>query len=148
MSDGWSVRQRWAHIAQGMQQDVVGYRHMQALMQAQFHAALRHDAPAMQEVAERITAQAQLLEQSSQQRVSHARALLPAGVPLSMSAVFALLQEPLQQQLRALWQQLETAVQQCKALNVRNCQLIMEQAQIMRQVLGATGADEGIYGPR
>lgn len=148
MSTGLSARQRWAHIAQGMHQDVAGYREMHTLMQAQFHAALRHDAPAMQDVAERIAAQAQSLEQSSQQRVVHARALLPVGAPVSMTAVFALLQGPLQGQLQALWQQLETSVQQCKALNVRNCQLIMEQAQIMRQVLGATTADEGIYGPR
>lgn len=148
MSEGLSVRQRWAHIAQGMQSDMVGYRHMQSLMQTQFHAALRHDATAMQDIAERIAAQAQLLEQSSQQRVAHAKALLPTHTPVSMTAVFALLQGPLQQQLQTLWQQLEMAVQQCKALNVRNCQLIMEQAQIMRQVLGATAADEGIYGPR
>ncbi|MGE8397898.1 MAG: flagellar export chaperone FlgN [Comamonas sp.] len=148
MSLGVSVRQRWVHIAQGMQQDMAGYREMQSLMQAQFHAALRHDSVAMQDVAERIAAQAQLLEQSRQQRVTHVQALLPAGTRVSMTAAFALLQDPLRRQLAALWQQLEVAVQQCKALNVRNCQLIMEQAQIMRHVLGDTAVDEGIYGPR
>ena len=148
MSEVLSARQRWAHIAQGMQQDLLAYGQMHTLMQAQFHAALRHDAAEMQSVAERIAAQAQSLAQSSQQRVAHAQALLPAGQPVSMTALFALLPAALQQQLQRLWKQLEAAVQQCKALNVRNCQLIMEQAQIMRQVLGAIPADEGIYGPR
>ncbi|MBQ0132431.1 MAG: flagellar export chaperone FlgN, partial [Comamonas sp.] len=64
-----------------------------------------------------------------------------------MTALFALLQAPLQQQLRNLWRQLEALVQHCKALNVRNCQLIMEQAQTMRQVLGGGNHEEGIYGP-
>lgn len=148
MSAGLSARQHWAQIAQGMQQDLVAYGQMHTLMQEQFHAALRHDAAAMESVAERIAAQAQRLEQSGQQRVAHAQALLPAGTPVTMTAVFALLSAPLRQQLQALWRRLEAAVQQCKALNVRNCQLIMEQAQIMRQVLGASAADEGIYGPR
>lgn len=147
MTAVFSARQRWAHIAVGMQQDLAGYATLQRLMHEQFHAALRHDATAMQEVAQRITAQAEALELSSQQRVLHAQALLPAGVPVSMSALFAQLQAPLQQQLQALWSQLEAVVQQCKALNVRNCQLIMEQAQTMRQVLGGGSQEESIYGP-
>ena len=147
MSDGWTPRQRWAHIAAGLQQDLKAYAALHTLMDAQFHAALRHDAAAMQEVAQRITAQAQALEQSTQQRVLHAQALLPVGAPVTMTALFAQLQAPLQQQFLRLWHQLETLVQHCKTRNVRNCQLIMEQAQIMRQVLGATNQDEAIYGP-
>ena len=147
MSEGLSARQRWAHIALGMQQDVAAYGALQTMLGEQFHAALRHDAAAMQAVAQRITAQAQALEQSREQRVAHARALLPAGTPVTMTALFALLQAPLQQQLRNLWRQLEALVQHCKALNVRNCQLIMEQAQTMRHVLGGGNHEEGIYGP-
>lgn len=147
MSEVLSARQRWARIAQGMQQDLLAYTQLQALMGEQFHAALRHDAAAMQDVAQRITAQAQALEQSRQERVEHARALLPGGAPVSMTALFAQLQGPLQQQLLGLWRQLEALVQHCKNLNVRNCQLIMEQAQTMRQVLGATNENEAIYAP-
>lgn len=147
MSEVLSARQRWARIAQGMQQDLLAYTQLQALMGEQFHAALRHDAAAMQDVAQRITAQAQALEQSRQERVEHARALLPGGAPVSMTALFAQLQGPLQQQLLGLWRQLEALVQHCKALNARNCQLIMEQAQTMRQVLGATNENEAIYAP-
>lgn len=147
MSDVFSVRQRWAHIALGMQQDMAAYRALETMMGEQFHAALRHDAAAMQAVAQRITAQAQILEQSRQQRVAHAQALLPAGTPVTMTALFKQLQGPLQQQLHHLWRQLESLVQHCKALNVRNCQLIMEQAHTMRQVLGANPREEGIYGP-
>lgn len=147
MSDGLSARQRWAHIAVGLQQDLAAYAALQALMDEQFHAALRHDAAAMQDVAQRITAQAQALEQSTQQRVLHAQALLPVGAPVTMTALFAQLQAPLQQQFLRLWRELEALVQRCKTRNVRNCQLILEQAQIMRQVLGASNQDEAIYGP-
>lgn len=147
MSEALSVRQRWAHIALGMQHDLAAYGVLQTLLREQFHAALRHDATAMQDVAQRISAQAQMLTLSSQQRVLHAQALLPAGAPVSMHALFARLQAPLQSQLQGLWSQLEAMVLECKALNVRNCQLIMEQAQTMRQVLGTSNHEEGIYGP-
>lgn len=140
------MQQRWAAIAQGMQQDLAAYGRLRELLEQQFHAALRHDAPAMAQVAQNITAQADALADSRQQRVSHARALLPAGAALSMSALFGLLKAPLQQQLQALWAQLETQVQSCKALNLRNCELIMEQADLMRTVI-AGGAQAEIYAP-
>ena len=76
----------------------------------------------------------------------HVLALLPAGAPLSMEAAFALLQAPLQQQLLGLWGQLEAQVQVCKAMNQRNCQLIMEQAEVMRAVIVGNAQPE-IYAP-
>lgn len=146
---GLTTRQRWAAIAQGIQHDVQGYQALQALLGEQFHAALRHDAPAMQAVAERITAQADQLAASSRQRVQHAKALLPQGVPVSMAALFAQLPGALSQQLQKLWQQLEGQVQTCQSLNRRNGQLIMEQAETMRQVrAGGMPAEAGIYAPR
>ena len=143
-----TARQHWAHIALGMQQDVASYQALQDLLHAQFHAALRHDVQAMQTVAEQITEQASQLDAARKARVEHVRALLPQGVRPSMTEAIAQLQGGLQRQLLALWQQLEAQVQACKAQNVRNCQLIMEQAQIMRQVMGVEAAQEGIYAPR
>ncbi|MDI9856428.1 flagellar export chaperone FlgN [Comamonas sp. 17RB] len=141
-----STRQRWAAIAQGMQQDMTAYAHLCELLHTQFHAALRHDAEAMQEAAVQITAQVQWLEGTRKERGQHVRALLPAGAPLSMEAAFALLQAPLQQQLLGLWGQLEAQVQVCKAMNQRNCQLIMEQAEVMRAVIVGNAQPE-IYAP-
>lgn len=144
----FSARQRWAQIALGMQQDTAAYQALQQLLHAQFHAALRHDAAGMERVAQQITEQAHLLEQARQVRVAHAQALLPQGAPVSMTALFSLLQAPLQQQMTALWHKLEAQVQTCKKMNLRNCQLIMEQAQTMRQVIAGGATQEDIYGPR
>lgn len=142
------MRQHWVAIAQGMQADIQGYEQLRLLLKAQFHAALRHDATAMEQVALQIAAQAQLLGQSTEGRVLHVRALLGSGQHVSMSAVFMQLKAPLQQQMQALWAQLEALVQECKAMNLRNCQLIMEQAELMRQVVGGSAQQEMIYGPR
>lgn len=141
-----TARQHWAGIAQGMQQDLQAYAHLRSLLHTQFHAALRHDAPAMEQVAQQISAQVQQLEHTRQERGSHARALLPADAVLSMAAVFALVQDPLRQQLEGLWAQLEAQVQACQMLNQRNCQLIMEQAEVMRTVIAGSAQPE-IYAP-
>lgn len=145
---GLTLRQRWAHIALGMQQDVASYQALQDLLRVQFHAALRHDAQAMEAVAQQITEQASQLDAARKARVEHVHALLPHGARPSMTQAIAQLQGGLQQQLLALWQQLEAQVQACKTQNVRNCQLIMEQAQTMRQVIGIEAAQDGIYAPR
>lgn len=143
---GLTERQRWADIARGMQQDLAAYAGLRDLLQTQFHAALRHDAAAMEEVARQIAAQVQQLDGTRQQRSLHARALLPAGAALSMTALFSLLQPPLQQQLQALWAQLQVRVQECKACNLRNCQLILEQAEVMRSVIAGSSQPD-IYVP-
>ena len=75
-------------------------------------------------------------------------ALQPQATSLAMRTLLAQLKAPLQQQMQALWERLEQQVQTCKALNVRNCQLIMEQAQLMRQVIGIAPVEDGVYGPR
>lgn len=143
-----TARQRWAHVALGMQQDVVAYKQLHTLLNEQFHAALRHDAAGMQSVAEQISAQAQLLELSATQRLGHVQALLPVGAQLSMNALFGLIKPPLQDQFSSLWQQLEAQVQACKAMNLRNCQLIMQQAETMQHVIAGGWLQEGIYAPR
>ena len=141
-------RQRWAHVALGMQQDVAGYKQLHTLLNEQFHAALRHDTAGMQSVAERISAQAQLLERSATQRREHVQALLPMGAQLSMNALFGLIKPPLQDQFLSLWKQLEDQVQACKAMNLRNCQLIMQQAETMQHVIAGGWLQEDIYAPR
>ena len=141
------ARAHWVQIAVGMKDDLQAYQQLQELLRTQFHAALRHDAAGMAQVAQQISAQAQLLEASRVRRVAHARALLPAGATLSMTAVLALLQSPLKEQLSRLWAQLQQQVQACKAMNLQNCEIIMDQAQTMRQIVQGRSAEEGIYGP-
>lgn len=143
-----SPRQRLAQIAQGMQQDLAAYANLQELLGQQFHAALRHDAAEMERLARQIEQQAQRLEASRQARVGHVQALLPVGAPLSITSLFARLNGGLQAQLLALWAQLEAGVQACKAQNLRNCGLIMQQAETMRHVLTGGMPAQEIYAPR
>lgn len=143
-----SARQHLAQLAQGMQQDAAGYEALQTLLEAQFHAALRHDAGAMEAVALRIAEQAEQLARQSDARIEHARALLPGGQKLSMTAVFAPLPQALRHQLLGMWNALQAQVTACQALNVRNCQLIMQQAETMRAVLAGGVVTEDIYAPR
>lgn len=142
-----SVRQRLAQLAQGMQQDADGYAALKNLLEKQFHAALSHDAMAMEAVALQIAEQAEQLARQSDARVQHARALLPVGHKLSMTAVFAGLPQALRAQLMAMWSALQAQVTTCQALNVRNCQLIMQQAETMRAVMAGGASVEGIYAP-
>lgn len=141
-----TVRQHWAAIAQGMQQDVLAYAELRGLLCTQFHAALRHDAAGMAQVAISITALVDRLNGSREVRTLHAEALLPNSKQLSMSTLFATLQAPLQQQLQSLWTQLEASVQECQFFNQRNCELIMGQAELMRTVI-AGHAQPDIYAP-
>lgn len=147
-ANGLTLRQHWVSIATGMQKDLERYGELQELLRQQFHAALRHDAPAMERIAHQITAQTVLLQAARTARVQHVQALLPAGQVASMDAVLSQLKPPLQTQLRALWSRLEAQVQTCKSMNLRNGACIMEQAQLMRQVLGGGMPEEDIYAPR
>lgn len=141
-----TVRQHWAALAQGMQQDVSAYADLRELLRTQFHAALRHDAAGMEEVAVSITSLVERLNHSRALRTLHAQALLPESSKLSMSALFVTLQAPLKQQLQSIWTQLEAHVQECQVLNQRNCELIMGQAELMRTVI-AGHAQPDIYAP-
>lgn len=141
-----TVRQHWAGLAQGLQQDLKDYATLQQRLAAQYHAALRHDAGAMRQLAGEIGALADRLDQARRQRVMHVRALLPAHVPVSMPAALALLPPALQRQFTQLWQRLLALVQACKSDNLRNGQLIAEQAELMQTALLGK-AHEAIYAP-
>ena len=63
-----------------------------------------------------------------------------------MLAVIALLQPPLRAQFEQLWQRLLELVQACKQDNLRNGQLIAEQAEIMQTAVFGKAQDL-IYAP-
>jgi flagella synthesis protein FlgN len=52
-----------------------------------------------------------------------------------MSAVAQRLQGASRSAFDNCWSALEAAVQECKALNTRNCRLLMDQHDIMQRVL-------------
>ena len=137
-------RQRLAAIARGMQADIDGYAALRGLLGRQFEAALRHDTGAMRDVAEAISEQVAVLERHRSERVQHATALSGGGVPASMPELFQRVGGPARLQLSGMWSTLEAQVHDCKAQNVRNCRLIMEQGELMRRVLVG---EDSIYVP-
>lgn len=139
-------RQRWLALAQGLQQDLKDYAALRQLLAQQYQAALRHDAAAMQQLAQAISSLADRLHGMREQRVGHAQALLPGQGAVSMLAVIALLQPPLRAQFEQLWQRLLELVQACKQDNLRNGQLIAEQAEIMQTAVFGKAQDL-IYAP-
>lgn len=137
-------RERLAQIVRGMLEDRAGYEALRTLLESQFEAAVRHDAASLERVAEAIMAQVGTLDRNRSARVEHAAALLGAGVHPSMSELMRRLSGPAALQMTGMWSELEALVSDCKARNLRNCRLIMEQEELMRRVL--TG-EEGVYAP-
>lgn len=130
-------------ILAGLFADVGGYRALRELLDAQFDAALRHDSARIADVGERITALASAMHVRRAERVGLAARLVgrPVGTP---DAVFGLMAGPARERAESSWRELERHVSECKALNERNCRLLMEQHEIMRRVLDG---EAGTYAP-
>jgi flagellar biosynthesis protein FlgN len=137
-------RQRLAEIVRQIQADGLGYDRLGQLLEQQFQAALRHDAVALEQLAHEISTLVGELERRRAARVEHTTALLPRGQAPSMQGLIQRLDGPLRLQVMALWSKLEEQVRECKASNLRNCRLIMEQAALMKRVLAGV---EGTYAP-
>ncbi|MDT3671904.1 MAG: flagellar export chaperone FlgN [Aromatoleum sp.] len=130
-------------ILAGLVADVVDYRALRELLDAQFEAALHHDSARIADVGERITALASRMHARRAERVGLATRLVgrPAETP---DPVFALMAGPARARAESSWRELERHVSECKALNERNCRLLMEQHEIMRRVLDS---EVGTYAP-
>jgi flagella synthesis protein FlgN len=125
-------------LAEGVQADLVGFRSLHGLLDEQFAAALRHQSAQLSELAERITALCAEAEERRKQRAALLDALAPETKPntgAQMLALFALLPVPHGAAASEAWQTLERLVEDCKALNTRNCTLMMDQYDIMQRVL-------------
>jgi flagella synthesis protein FlgN len=83
-----------------------------------------------------------VLEQRRKERVTLVATLLGAGA--AMTSTFALLNGNTRAALESGWRMLEALVSECKRLNVRNGQLMMEQQSIMQRVLRG---EEQTYAP-
>lgn len=131
-------------LIKGVYADVTDYREMKGLLEDQFNAALHHRVHDMKGAAERITAMVEVLDARRREREELARRMLGERQPATMAAVFRLLPAAPRQAMQSWWQLLETLVNECKALNMRNCRLIMDQHEIMQRVLGS---EENVYAP-
>ena len=126
----------------GIADDLRGYPALQELLEQQFHAALRHKAKELGEVAEAISALVDTLQARRAERVALAQRLL--GPTANMAQAFALLKNAAREKIESDWKTLETMVVECKRLSKRNSDLLLEQHSIMQRVLH--GEDQ-LYAP-
>jgi flagella synthesis protein FlgN len=123
--------------------DVADYSALAVLLEEQFISALQHKTSALPALAERITRLVDTLDERRCTREALVSELLGSTTRPSMAALFARLPAASRAPVEALWQRLESAVQDCKARNTRNAHLMSEQHAIMQRVL--FGEEAGIY---
>lgn len=126
----------------GIADDLQAYSALAALLEQQFDAAVRHQAPRLAEVADQISV---LVDQANARRVQRvALAQRLNGPDATMAQAFALLKDAAREKIQADWQTLEGMVLECKRLSKRNADLLVEQHSIMQRVLHG---EEHIYAP-
>lgn len=122
-------------LAQGIVADAEDCGRLRALLGEQFDAALRHQTTRLAAVGAGIVALAAAMEARRVERVTLAARL--TGGSGAMPAAFSAMPQRTRERLETIWAGLEALVCECKALNARNCRLIMAQHEIMQRVLGA-----------
>jgi len=127
------------NLLRGLQADRAGYAGLRGLLEAQFQGALRHDAAALLSLAEQIGAQVAELEQRRVERGELLLRLLGRAQPPSLAALLQRLPAGPGERLAGVWTELEQQIRDCKALNQRNCTLIIEQHGLMQRLLGQEG---------
>jgi flagellar biosynthesis protein FlgN len=129
-------------LMRGVGEDVRDYRLLKSLLDEQFDAALRHRTARLKELADGIASLVDVLEQRRRERVALVGGLLGAGA--AMTATFGLLDGSARTALESGWRMLDVLVHECKRLNTRNGQLMMDQQSIMQRVLRG---EEQTYAP-
>ncbi|MFT3857263.1 MAG: flagellar export chaperone FlgN [Aquabacterium sp.] len=130
-----SRRDALARLLTDLQADLDAAHGLQTLLEQQFQAALRHEGSTLSELGPRIVAQVEAMEARRAMRVRLVARLLGSAQAPSMGALAETLPRPIQTALRREWQALESSVRHCKALNQRNCELIVAQHALMNRVL-------------
>lgn len=135
-------REAAEQLLRDLRADLVQAGDLRQLLEAQYQAALRHDAAALQTLGERIVACVEVMETRRSRRVSLAQQL--AGPDARMEAVFPRLGQGWGRTGQTWWLRLETLVRDCKAANQRNCALLAEQQALMQSLLQPQGE---LYAP-
>lgn len=128
-------REAYSRLFAGMRADLQDYRSLRELLEAQFLAALQHRSSDIADIGTQITALAAVLDARRAERQQLAALLAPRGAKPSMTAVANRLEGASRSAFDTCWQALESAVRDCKTLNMRNCRLLMDQYDIMQRVL-------------
>jgi flagella synthesis protein FlgN len=131
-----------ATIVRGVEIDGDAYGRLRTLLESQFASALRHDIPALGELAAQITA---LVAEMDARRVEReAICATLAGQGARIPAILPLLPALSRQAFAAAWSALEAQVVECKRLNARNGRLLTEQHALMQRLLRG---DADTYAP-
>lgn len=129
-------------LLRDVQADLADYDGLAELLELQFQGAIRHDAQALQALAERIVALVEQIDTRRQFRLGLLTRLAGGAVP-SVQALVAQWPVARRGAVQALWDRLEQAVHDCKARNLRNARLMTEQQSLLDRVLH--GSQEPLY---
>lgn len=140
-----TAREALGRLIKGVHADLSDYRTLRELLDAQFEAALKHRSAVITDVADRISALTSQLEKRRVERVALAKVLAGKQGNETISAVSARLPANARPAFDEWWQALEKLVQECKRLNQRNCDLLMNQHEILQRVLQTDAG--GTYAP-
>lgn len=140
-----TVREALGRLIKGVHADLGDYRALRELLDVQFEAALKHRSAVITDIADRISALTAQLDKRRIERVALAKILAGKQGNVTISAVSARLPANARPAFDEWWQTLEKLVQECKRLNQRNCDLVMNQHEILQRVLQVDGG--GTYAP-
>jgi flagella synthesis protein FlgN len=140
-----TLREALGRLIKGVHADLGDYRTLSELLNVQFDAALHHRSAVITDVADRIASLTAQLEARRAERYALAKVLVGKQSSVTISAVSARLPANARPAFDEWWQTLEQQVQECKRLNQRNCDLLMNQHEILQRVLQTDGG--GTYAP-
>ena len=141
-----TVREALGRLIKGVHADLGDYRTLRELLDVQFDAALKHRSAVITDIADRISALTTQMEKRRAERFALAKVLVGKQQGhVTISAISARLPANARPAFDEWWQALEKLVQECKRLNQRNCDLLMNQHEILQRVLQADGG--GTYAP-
>lgn len=129
-------------LIQDVLADVRDYGLLRAMLEEQFQCAVRHETARLGHLADEIVSLVDTLDKRREDRLMLMYALTGQEAPRNVDALLPMLTPAARVTLSQQWQALESAVRECKALNTRNCELIVEQNAIMQRVLHG---EEGLY---
>jgi flagella synthesis protein FlgN len=124
-------------LLQGIQQDLEAYGRLQELLELQFAAAMQPRSRLLAETTEAILVLVQGIDTRRGERMEFASRLAHRRDARAMEHVLERLPAASRERWAGLWAALQHKVRDCKALNARNGQLLMDQQEIMQRVRGA-----------
>ena len=133
------------NLCEGLRADEEGHTRLEELLEQQFQAALRHETARMTALSDEVLAQVETLERQRDAQRRLLGLLLGRQERPTLRALIRRLPPASAEPLARQWQALQSGINRCKTLNLRNCRLLSEQRALMQQQLGQ---EEHLYAQR